>query len=378
MSDTVFDRVVRHQTKIERVKAGESDRINKIIIANDNEIISILSKIPKNYTKSQIDNIVAEIINKNNSYYSEIVLAALTDISRSIVDFETDFSVETVNNFFDKEVKTVAPQKDKIFEDIQKTKYDKHKLATWVALLGRDKNKRIEREIKTAVLNNETPDGIISSARNAMRVSNSNNDSVTKAYINQSVNFSRDAVYSANDEKVNQIIWSSILDSGTTLTCGVRSNKRYDAKTKRPIGHSNEWNGGPGVIHWGCRSLAIPVDENDVISSGTGEGFVFGSGDRTAIGADSGYERGDNKKTDGKRFRLPSKNNKLRKDVVSAKTDYETWLKRQPRAFVEDTLGVTRASAFLNGEASLGDFVVQNGRKLSVKELEKSINLGEN
>ncbi len=227
------------------------------------------------------------------------------------------------------------------------------------------------------MVNNEEVSKIASSTKKAIRVSNSSNQAVTKAYINQSINFTRDDVYLANDKKVKEIIWSSILDGGTTLTCGVRSNKRYNAVTKSPIGHSYSWEAGPGLIHWNCRSVGIPVDENNVITSGSGEGFVADSGSRTAIGAGSGYERGDNKTEQGKRYKIPSKNNSLKKEVVEASTDYETWLKRQPKAFVQDAIGVTKADAFLSGKANLGDFVVQDGKELTVKQLEKKLKLGE-
>lgn len=374
MADTVFDRVVRHQVQIERVKAGEVNRVNKIIRVNDKEILALISNLPENYTQRQLNSLIKKIKALNADYYSKVVASSLNNVADTIVSFETDFATETVDKFLDKEVKTNTASKKLTLAQVLKTPYDGHKLPTWVNRLAGDKSKRIEREIRTTALERGN---LSASAKRAMRKANSNNQAVTKTYVNQSVNFSRDNVYLANDDKVDQIIWSSILDGGTTLTCGVRSNKRYDAKTKEPIGHSNEWGAGPGLIHWGCRSVGIPVDKNDVISSGTGEGFVFGSGSKTAIGGGKNYERGDNKRADGKRFKIPSKNNALEKDVVSAKTDYEVWLKRQPRAFVRDAIGVSKANAFLSGKAKLGDFVVQNGRELSVKQLEKKLKLGE-
>lgn len=375
--DTVFDRVVRHQVQVERAKAGEVNRINKIIKSNDQEILALISGLPDNYTQRQINALIKKINILNADYYRSVVAVSLENVAKTVVSFETDFSEETVAKFLDKEIPTKKTSKKETLARVLSTGYDGHKLPTWVDRLAKDKSKRIERQIRTVTVDGGAPSKIATSAKKAIRTSNSNNQAVTKTYVNQSVNFSRDDVYLANDDKVHQILWSTILDAGTTLTCGVRSNKRYDAKTKEPIGHPYEWGAGPGLIHWGCRSLGIPVDKDDIITSGTGEGFVVGSGSRTAIGAEKGYERGENKNAQGKRYKIPSKNNALEKEVVSGKTDYESWLKRQPKAFVQDAIGVTKADAFLSGKANLGDFVVQDGRELSVKQLEKKLKLGE-
>lgn len=373
--ETVFDRTVRHQIQIERAKSGEVNNINKIISENDERIKLLISKLPEKYTQRQINLLIKKIFKLNDSFYDKIVAQALRDIAEDAVSLETDFSIETVDEFLDNEIPTKITSKKQTLEAVLMSPYQGKKLPDWVEKLSKDKSKRIERQIRSEAVAQSEVSKIATSANRAIKTANSNNQAVTKAYVNQSVNFSRDDVYKVNDDKVKEILWSSILDSGTTLTCGVRSNKRYDPVTKAPIDHDNEWNDGPGLIHWNCRSLGIPVDENDIITSGTGGGFVVDSGDRTAIGAEEGYERGGNKKDDGKRYKIPSVNNDLERESVSAKVDYSTWLKRQPRAFVEDSIGVAKADAFLSGKAELSEFVVPSGREITVKQLKETINL---
>lgn len=375
MTDTLFDRVVRHQVQIERLKSGESNRVNKIIKANDEEILSFISSISENYTQKEINSLIKLIKDTNSAYYSSVVAKTLRSLAVSIVSFETEFSENTLTKFLSPEIPTRIVSRKETLGRVLNEKYDGKKLSGWIAALSKDKTKRLEKQIRMSTTSGDSPEKILISAKKAISVSNSNNQAVTRAYINQSVNISRDEVYSRNDEKVVEIIWSSILDGGTTLTCGVRSNKRYDAKTKEPIGHNNDWNGGPGIIHWGCRSIGIPADKDNLIASGSGEGYLVGSGSRTAIGAEKGYERGDNKNEQGKRFKIPSKNNSLEVEVVSGRTSYETWLKTQPKAFVEDAIGVTKANAFLSGKATLGDFVVESGRELTVKQLTEKLKL---
>lgn len=367
MPDTIFDRVVRHQVQIERMKAGEVNRVNKIIKINDKEILAIISGLPEKYTQRQLNTAIRKIKKINSAYYKEVVALSLRNVAETTVGFETEFATETVDKFFEDKPNSVT--KTATLDRVLSTKYDGHKLENWVTRLSGDKSKKIEREMRSVSIGSSSSK-LVTASKRAIRASNSNNQAITKAYVNQSINFSRDDVYLANDDKVKEILWSTILDGGTTLTCGVRSNKRYNAKTKEPIDHANEWKGGPGLIHWNCRSVGIPVDENDIITSGSGKGYVVGSGSRTAIGAEKGYQRGDNKNAQGKRYKIPSKDNFLDRETVSGKTDYSTWLKRQPRAFVEDSLGVKKADLFLSGKSDLGDFVVQDGTELSVKQLE--------
>jgi len=377
MADTLFDRVIRHQVQIERAKAGEVKTVNKIISTNDKEIIALISSLPENHTQVQLDSLLKKIGKINKNYYKQVVADYLDNVvAPTTVSFETDFAEQTVEKFLSDGDPVSKVSKKETTNKVLKEKYDGHKLSTWVSKLAIDKTKRISSSIKAVPIKDRSASKVLSVSKKAIRNANSNNQSVTKAYVNQSVNVSRDEVYLQNDKFVTEIIWSSILDGGTTITCGVRSNKRYDAKTKEPIGHDNAWNNGPGLIHWGCRSVGIPVNKDNIITSGSGKGFPIDSGSRTAIGADTGYERGDNKKADGKRFKIPSVNNELQKEVVSATTDYETWLKRQPRAFVQDSIGVAKADAFLSGKAKLGDFVVKDGTELSVKQLEKQLKLG--
>ena len=129
-------------------------------------------------------------------------------------------------------------------------------------------------------------------------------------------------------------------------TCQVRSNKQYNAHTKDPIGHDLPWDGGPGVIHWNCRSVGIPINNEGVIVEGSGAGNQFDAGTKTAIGAERGYQRGDLTKEDGSKYKIPTRDNNLKKDPVSADTDYATWLRKQPKAFVQDVLGVEKTELF--------------------------------
>lgn len=57
---------------------------------------------------------------------------------------------------------------------------------------------------------------------------------------------------------------------------------------------------------------------------------------------------------------------------VDADLTMTEWLKSQPKSFVVETLGKTRAELFLDGGLSINKFVDMQGRKLSLAELEST------
>jgi SPP1 gp7 family putative phage head morphogenesis protein len=127
----------------------------------------------------------------------------------------------------------------------------------------------------------------------------------------------REAMYLANDDIVKAVMWVSTLDSRTTGACKLRDGKVYDLKTKKPIGHDLPWNGGPGRLHWQCRSVSVPVlgSWEDLGLDGSS----IGPGVRAAM--------------DG--------------EAPGSET-YGPWLKRQPLPIKEAALGVSRGRAFHN------------------------------
>lgn len=56
---------------------------------------------------------------------------------------------------------------------------------------------------------------------------------------------------------------------------------------------------------------------------------------------------------------------------VKGNTSYESWLRRQSVAFQVEVLGVARAKLFREGKISIGRFVDEQGRTLTLDQLRK-------
>jgi hypothetical protein len=116
-----------------------------------------------------------------------------------------------------------------------------------------------------------------------------------------------------NPDMTDSYRWVSILDGRTSLICASRDQKIYKESNDSP----------KPPAHFNCRSTIAPILEDEEES----EGRVSGN--------------------------------------------YEAWLRRQPKAFQLEVLGVARAKLFREGHISIGRFVDNQGRTLTLAQLRK-------
>lgn len=369
---SLYDDIVSHQIMLERAKKGEEKIALATVRAIDAEIKKSLLLLPENYTKKQLDFVIESISRNITSYYEKTVLSTFENTAAEVSSFEIEFAEEMTKVYLSDGDPVKKVEQDVVLKKVLGNTYQGKKLATWTAMLGEQKRKDVVSMIRSRATEGASPEKLASGVSIAVQKSNNASAKVSNAYVTQATNVSRNEVYNQNPEWAEEIVWTSILDGRTTLTCGVRSNQRYDSKTHKPIDHDNLWEGGPGLIHWGCRSIGIPTRKDGKYLV-NGEFVSISSGSKAAIGGQKGYDRGDNLNKDGKKSKIPNANNKLEIQTVEANITYESWLRRQPRAFIEDTLGVAKAAQFIDGKQSLQSFVVNNGRELTVKELKQKL-----
>jgi len=280
MSD-LFDALVSHQISLERAKAGEANKSLDIVKPIDERIILILKSLDDGFTRGQLNAALFQIKQLITSGYSASLFPHLERIGKTTTGFEIEFAHSIIAGFLTEEP-APKPVAADVYQTVQTRTYQGATMAAWANGLIDDKYNKVQSAVETAV--NEGSN-FIAPARSAIRNSNNNVKTITRSTVSHASNIARAETYELNDESVQVIVWSSILDGRTTITCGVRSNKMYNAKTKEPIEHDNEWGGGPGVIHFGCRSIGIPSNREGIIVAGSQKGKAIFTGSKTAIGA---------------------------------------------------------------------------------------------
>lgn len=170
----------------------------------------------------------------------------------------------------------------------------------------------------------------------------------------------RNAMANQNKDVIAREVPLIVFDNRTSATClGIGS--RYGQKGW-PAGDSPV---GYPPYHFNCRTAIVYLVN----------GQESLEGDRAAVGGKKGKSASESfesrqDKTDKKvRYRRQG-DKSFKPGQIPASSNIDSWLRTQPRWFVESTLGSKKKTdAFLNGRLSLDKFTDLTGAPLSVSQL---------
>jgi SPP1 gp7 family putative phage head morphogenesis protein len=150
-------------------------------------------------------------------------------------------------------------------------------------------------------------------------------DTLMRTSANHAGSVARSATYAANKGVVQAEKFVAILDSNTTITCASLDGQIF------PIG-----DGPHPALHWGCRSVRVPLVLQGVALNLPGGG-------RTAATV----------------------------KPLDARTTYGGWLKQQPASVQDEVLGDKRAELFRSGKLSIGKFTDDTGKVYTLDRLKE-------
>jgi len=149
--------------------------------------------------------------------------------------------------------------------------------------------------------------------------------SLVRTATNHAGNQARAKTYKENTDVIIGEEYTATLDSRTTIECASLDGNHY---------HVGE---GPlPPIHWGCRSVRVPLINPEY-----------------NLGANV---KGQRSSEDG---------------PVSAQTTYGGWLKRQNHDKQDEVLGKERATLFRSGKLSIGSFTDDTGKVYTLAQLKR-------
>lgn len=268
-----------------------------------------------------------------------------------------------------------------IFQRAMATPYQGEPLTAWVAGLGESLGNRIVRAVRDGITQSFGIRQIIANARQAFIVARRDADALVRSALGHISAEARNQSFEANPHIVRYLQWNSILDGRTTIQwCVPRDNKLYTLD-KKPVNHNFPWGAGPGRIHWRCRSSSVvvtkPADQltldvesplpntRPFVAFRAPEGVTLPKpasrlpmNQYLEVLRDDGFSRSE---LSALKRRFLGR--------VPRDTDYGSFLKRQPKSFVEEVLGVKRAELFLDGKLQLNKFYNDAGRILKLDEL---------
>jgi hypothetical protein len=183
-------------------------------------------------------------------------------------------------------------------------------------------------------------------------------DALTRTGVSHYANVARDEFAVKNKDVIQGRTLFATLDNTTTTICLGRHLNFYP-------------NGEP------FPNLPFHFNERSQYIFKT-KGFDALNTDRTAVGGQKGDHAAE--KFETKQGRTDKKvKYKGRKDsdvfdiqTIEAKVTSDQWLRRQPKWFVDSTLGTERAKLFLKGDLKIDRFTDMTGRQLTLKELKET------
>jgi len=204
----------------------------------------------------------------------------------------------------------------------------------------------------------------------ALSVSKREAQALTRTAVQSVANQAKLDTLKENDDVVKGIEWVATLDARTTKTCMALDGKQWRLPDLKPIGHDKQFPGP--VAHWGCRSTQVAVT------------YSWAELAKKKLAAKKGatFQEAFQKRLQEQGF-TPEEAAKIEANQrasmdgqVSDSKDWQAWLKGKGDEFALEKLGPGRFKLWKEGKLTLSDLTDQQGRELTLAELEAAIDGG--
>lgn len=327
-NDKIEDAITRHQVFIMRYSQGRErladDYVEKLIEAVTERLGADIATV----SPAKLDQIIAEVAEEIKTQ-SEEYEKSVVDEMLEFIGYESEFNVNLLESAATA-VAVTAPalailQAAMLLRRMPLEPDRSYTINEALQEYSGRKSRQIVQTIRDGVTLGQTSEEITSNIKNLTKLQQRQAATLARTVTNYASVQAREVVMRENPDITNSYRWIATLDGRTSLICASRDQQIFKESNESP----------KPPAHFNCRSTIAPILEGD-----SPDQF------RAALG-DSGAQQ------------------------VSKSTRYETWLRRQSRAFQTEVLGVTRAKLFREGRISIGRFVDAQGATLTLDQLRK-------
>lgn len=344
VNDKIQDRTIRHMVFLERFKAGQVKRLQKIL---DTEIIpEITNKLEKRLLKitergtdmgpvstQRLKDLEKELKILSRDMVDKLKRSEVFDIDALTKD-ELDWQAHVIRESMGFDLEMVIPNARAVAALIKRTSFAGLTLDQWFDTIDRSTQRNVMSAVQRGLVEGETTAEIMRRVRGTKQFNFKNGvmettrrqaEAITRSTINHATNRARDELFKANADIIKGVQWIATLDSRTSVICAGLDGRVFPIdKGPRPPAHVN------------CRSSITAIMK-------------------------SADQIGVSKIPEGKRASMNGQ--------VPSTTTYGEWLKRQPAGIQEEVLGVTKAKLFRDGNLSIDKFTNKRLKPLSLDEL---------
>jgi len=327
-NDKIEDAVTRHQVFIMRYSQGRErladDYVEKLIEAVTERLGADIATV----SPAKLDQIIADVAEEIKTQSEEYERSVVEEMLE-FIGYESEFNVNLLESAATA-VAVTAPalailQAAMLLRRMPLEPDRSYTINEALQEYSGRKSRQIVQTIRDGVTLGQTSQEITSNINNLTKLQQRQAATLARTVTNYASVQAREVVMRENPDITNSYRWVATLDGRTSLICASRDQQIFKESNESP----------KPPAHFNCRSTIAPIFEED-----SPDQF------RAALG-DSGAQQ------------------------VSKSTRYETWLRRQSRAFQTEVLGVTRAKLFREGRISIGRFVDAQGATLTLDQLRK-------
>lgn len=358
VNELLFDELTAHAVDLQQYSDGVARRmialLNRVDADLSAELAAALERMPADsFTVERLEALLGSVRQVNAAAYASVTEALQSEL-RAFAAYEAGYQSSLYQSVIPAAVQvrysiaSVSP--NQVYSAAMSRPFQGSLLKDFAKELGDSRMAKIRNAIRIGYVEGKTASEIVRAIRGSSAANYADGIlqrprrdlmAVVNTAISHTASVAREQFVSANSELIKAEVWRSTLDARTTAEfCVPRDGKQYTPVTHKPIGHKMPWLGGPGRLHWNCRSTSVPV---------TKSWKELG----IPIEEISPSERASQ---DGQ---------------VPAETTYAEWIKRQPASRQDRVLGAERARMMREGKVRFDELYKPNGRLLTLEELKQ-------
>lgn len=339
VNEALFDASVKHQIYLQRLSSKTVREILETLVRSEQDILSKLANAEiTDFSERRLKAMLAEIRILTKEAYA-VLYDQLDGKLSSISQYESEFTANLIEKLIPVEITLVRPSVEILRAIIETKPLAGRFIGDEVKDLSADTVTRIEQALRIGMVEGETTPEIVRRIRGTkalnykdglLQRSRDDVERLVRTSVTHVTARARDELYQSNADLVKGWRFVATLDSRTSKICISLDGTAHNLNTgPMPPRHPN------------CRSTTSPILK-------------------------SWQELG------GEFAELPEATRASMDGQVPESLTYQQWLKKQPREFVEDVLGKTKAKLFLDGNLSVDKFFDFSGQELTLDALKKT------
>ena len=393
-NEELYDASLRHQVAIRRLASGDVNSMIALLDKADKELAhKLLDTVPDGakFTKQRMQAIATDI-KALRSKLKEAVVSKSKDGLTQLSFAEQEFAKQALEKAMPVAMDFASVSATQLEAIVNSQPFaggpnSARTLDQWWNGVFAGDQQRIMDAVQLGLLQAETNEQIARRIGQATDLTRRQAEAVARTATNHVSNAARESFFSQNKDVMSALRWTATLDGRTSLICAGRDGHvapidieagfgglevtapKLDPPTARPPAHPQ------------CRSTMIAMlDPNGVADGMPDRAFVKDTRTRRKRERDF---RAEAKERAGAKWKgmTPRQRNRMVKNAkrrwakdaighVPPNTTYDEWLRKQPKPFQDNVLGVKRAQAFRKG-AKVDQFTDKRGAVLNLKELKQ-------